>query len=115
MFARKKRPEVSDQASSRKEDFEKKRKRELDAHARKVVRKAERLLRLAGEAERRKTTGWEDEFLAGVKERVETYGSAFSDPEKGAIGDPLSYKQTFKMAEISRSIHRRDREPHRRI
>lgn len=110
MFAKKKSLRETCRTSTPKEVSEKTRQRQLDAHARKVVRKAERLLRLAGEDSTRKITEWEDEFLSGVKERVETYGSAFNDPEKGAVGDPLSFKQSFKLAEINRSIHRRDRE-----
>ncbi|MDO1559385.1 hypothetical protein Q0812_08080 [Brevundimonas sp. 2R-24] len=44
---------------------------------------------------------WEDEFLGSVSERVETYGRAFADPDKGAMGAPLSAMQGQKLKEIS--------------
>jgi hypothetical protein len=44
---------------------------------------------------------WEGEFLGSVEERVETYGRAFGDPEKGAAGQALSALQTVKLKEIT--------------
>lgn len=44
---------------------------------------------------------WEGEFLGSVKERLETYGRAFGDPEKGAPGQALSMLQTVKLREIA--------------
>ena len=43
---------------------------------------------------------WEGEFLGSVEERVEHYGRAFRDPEKGAAGASLSALQTVKLKEI---------------
>ena len=43
---------------------------------------------------------WEDGFLGSVAERVETYGRAFGDPEKGAPGQALSALQARKLKEI---------------
>lgn len=43
---------------------------------------------------------WEEEFLGSVTERVDTYGRAFGDPEKGAAGAPLSALQGRKLKEI---------------
>ena len=43
---------------------------------------------------------WEGEFLGSVAERVQTYGRAFGDPEKGAAGQALSMMQTRKLKEI---------------
>ncbi|MGZ3305605.1 MAG: hypothetical protein ACXU8U_07060 [Asticcacaulis sp.] len=43
---------------------------------------------------------WEDEFLSGVAERVQTYGRAFADPDKGAAGGTLSLRQGLKLREI---------------
>ena len=43
---------------------------------------------------------WEDGFLGSVAERVETYGRAFGDPEKGAPGQALSALQARKLREI---------------
>ena len=48
-----------------------------------------------------KLSDWEGEFLTDVSERVKTYGRAFGDPEKGAMGEALSALQTVKLKEIS--------------
>lgn len=44
---------------------------------------------------------WEDEFLGSVQERVNTYGRAFGDPEKGGQGEALSLMQVVKLKEIT--------------
>ena len=44
---------------------------------------------------------WEGEFLGSVEQRVETFGRAFADPEKGAPGRGRSQRQTIKLKEIS--------------
>lgn len=44
---------------------------------------------------------WEGEFLGSVAARVETYGRAFGDPEKGPAGASLSILQTVKLKEIA--------------
>jgi hypothetical protein len=44
---------------------------------------------------------WEGEFLTDVGERVKTYGRAFGDPEKGAVGEALSMMQAVKLKEIT--------------
>ncbi|HJV43820.1 hypothetical protein [Caulobacter sp.] len=44
---------------------------------------------------------WEGEFLTSVAQRVETYGRAFADPEKGARGQALSGNQAIKLKEIA--------------
>ena len=44
---------------------------------------------------------WEGEFLGSVTERVNTYGRAFGDPEKGVPGQALSAMQQRKLKEIS--------------
>lgn len=43
---------------------------------------------------------WEGEFLGSVEERVERYGRAFRDPEKGVTGASLSLRQAVKLKEI---------------
>jgi hypothetical protein len=43
---------------------------------------------------------WEGEFLGSVEERVEQYGRAFRDPEKGHAAASLSLRQTVKLKEI---------------
>jgi hypothetical protein len=44
---------------------------------------------------------WETEFLGSVEERIEIYGRAFGDPQKGAPGATLSIRQTGKLKEIA--------------
>ena len=44
---------------------------------------------------------WEGEFLGSVEERIKTYGRAFADPDKGAMGAPLSMMQGRKLREIT--------------
>lgn len=44
---------------------------------------------------------WEGEFLGSVAQRIETYGRAFGDPEKGGAGQALSVNQTIKLKEIT--------------
>lgn len=48
-----------------------------------------------------KLSDWEGEFLGSVEGRVEKYGRAFGDPEKGPPGTSLSIRQTVKLKEIA--------------
>ena len=61
-----------------------------------ALRRARRRADKAGVA----LSEWEDGFLGSVAERVETYGRAFGDPEKGAPGQALSALQARKLKEI---------------
>ena len=61
-----------------------------------ALRRARRTAEKAGVA----LSEWEDGFLGSVAERVETYGRAFGDPEKGAPGQALSALQARKLKEI---------------
>ena len=49
-----------------------------------------------------KLSDWEGEFLGSVEGRVEKYGRAFGDPEKGVSGASLSSRQSVKLKEIER-------------
>jgi len=77
--------------------------REIDD---KKKRKALRKLRKA--AQRAEAEGgpglsdWEKEFVEEVEARVEKYGSAFADPDKGNLDEPLSALQTRKLKEIDK-------------
>ena len=62
-----------------------------------ALRRARRLANKAGV----ELSEWEGEFLGSVEGRVETYGRAFGDPEKGAPGQALSALQTVKLKEIA--------------
>ena len=61
-----------------------------------ALRRARRRADKAGVA----LSEWEDGFLGSVSERVQTYGRAFGDPEKGAPGQALSALQARKLKEI---------------
>ncbi len=43
---------------------------------------------------------WETEFAESLEERLETFDSAFRDPQKGRLDAALSYAQAFKLKEI---------------
>lgn len=77
-------------------------------------RLANKLARLAAKGHGEKTTGWEKTFLTEVKTRVEHFGSAFCDEEKGDLGHHLSIRQYYKMQEISRLIRYRDKKLNKR-
>ena len=85
---------------SKPPDFEKIREKQKAAAKRAALR-AVRRARKTAEAGGVELSPWEGEFLGGVEERVETYGRAFADPEKGAPGQALSALQTRKLKEIA--------------
>jgi len=64
-------------------------------------------------AERRGVTlsEWENEFLGSVEERVEHFGRAFRDPEKGVPGSSLSVRQTVKLKEIGAKAKGKTKRP----
>ena len=61
-----------------------------------ALRRAKRAAERAGVT----LSEWEGEFLGSVAGRVQTYGRAFGDPEKGAPGEALSALQAVKLKEI---------------
>ena len=70
-----------------------------------ALRRAERAAKRAGVA----LSDWEGEFLGSVQARLETFGRAFGDPEKGAAGAALSLLQAVKLKEISAKAKGRSR------
>ncbi len=72
------------------------------AAAKRQALNALRRARRAAERAGVELSEWEGEFLGSVKERLETFGRAFGDPEKGAPGQALSILQTVKLKEIAR-------------
>lgn len=86
--------EWQEQQAAKDAAWEKQRARDEKAKARaarNAQRKIERLrnkLKETGEL-----TDWEDEFSGSVTERLEKFGSAFADPEKGRSSDALSFAQ----------------------
>lgn len=47
-------------------------------------------------------TDWEAEFSESVSERLDKYGTAFQDPEKGSRSDALSYAQKKVMSSLNK-------------
>ena len=68
--------------------------------ARNVSRKLERLHRTLKESG--EISEFEDEFAESVAERLEKYGSAFHDLEKGRPGDALSFAQRRVLAGMNK-------------
>ena len=62
-----------------------------------ALKRAKRAAALAGVD----LSDWEGEFLGSVEERLNIYGRAFGDPEKGPAGAALSILQGVKLKEIS--------------
>jgi hypothetical protein len=84
--------------------------REVDkAKTRKALRRLKRVVErvetLSESGQGEKLTEWEKGFVAGVTERLETYGSAFRDPMKGALEEALSARQT----QITRALEKKTR------
>jgi len=80
-----------------------------DAVTRHALRRVRRLKKasagLSG-AERKTLTEWETEFLDSVETRLDTYGSAFTDPNLGDEDEALSVRQEGKLREVGRKVRR---------
>lgn len=68
----------------------------------------------AAEAARRALSAWEAEFLDSLEARLGEYGSAFADPQKGALDEPLSRLQVMKLKEIEKKAKGASARPGRR-
>ncbi len=68
--------------------------------AKRAALRALKKARKAAETAGVKLSDWEGEFLGSVETRVEKYGRAFRDPEKGGPGASLSLRQAVKLKEI---------------
>jgi hypothetical protein len=79
----------------------KERRKADNARAKRSALKALRKTRKAAETADVKLSEWEGEFLGSVEVRVERYGRAFRDPEKGGPGTALSMLQALKLKEIA--------------
>jgi hypothetical protein len=71
------------------------------AAAKRAALRALRRARLVADKAGVELSDWEGEFLGSVEARVETYGRAFGDPDKGGPGQALSMLQTVKLKEIA--------------
>ena len=71
-----------------------------DKKTRKALRKLRKARDRAEDGEG--LTEWEQEFVDGVEERLETYGSAFNDPDKGSLDEALSARQNLIVKQIDK-------------
>lgn len=69
---------------------------------RKALRKIRKAAMLAEQGLGPPLSDWEKQFLEEVEARIETYGSAFHDSEKGAPDEALSALQHVKLREIDK-------------
>ncbi len=72
---------------------------------RKALRRLKRAADEAGAPEGPGLTDWEKGFVEGVTHRLETYGSAFRDPQKGSLEEALSARQT----QVARALEKKAR------
>ena len=71
------------------------------AAAKRAALRALKKARRTADKEGVELSSWEGEFLGSVEERVQTFGRAFADPDKGAPGQALSAMQARKLKEIT--------------
>lgn len=84
-----------------------------DKKTRKALRRLQRAKKAADDAtdENVQLSDWEDEFLGSLEERLDAFGSAFNDPEKGNLDDALSARQSVKLREIEKKAKGKGRKP----
>jgi len=61
-----------------------------------------RRIQAAADAAGVELTEWEGDFLGSLEQRIDAYGPAFRDPEKGAPGATLSRLQAQKLKEVAK-------------
>ncbi len=69
---------------------------------RKALRKLRKAAMLAEQGLGPPLSDWEKQFLEEVEERIETFGSAFHDLDKGGSDEALSALQHVKLREIDK-------------
>ena len=80
---------------------------------RRALRRLERARKAAREAgaSEQELSEWEGEFLGSLEERLEKFGSAFNDPDKGSTEEALSVRQAIKLKEIEKKAKGKARKP----
>jgi len=78
--------------------------------ARKVLRALERAREEAKAAGADLST-WETDFLGSVEAKIGQYGSAFRDPHKGSLEEPISNMQRVKLKEIQAKASGKEKKP----
>ena len=82
--------------------------------AKRAALKALKQARQAVEQSQAELSSWEGEFLGSVEGRVQRYGRAFRDPEKGGSSAALSMLQAQKLKEIRAKVRGKPRHWRRR-
>lgn len=88
-----------------------------DKKTKRALRRLERARKAAAsdnEDTSKDLSEWEGEFLDSLEDRLETFGSAFADPDKGSLDEPLSARQALKLKEIEKKAKGKARKPMRR-
>jgi len=75
--------------------------KDLKAAAKRAALRALKRARTIAEQKGVELSAWEGEFLGSVEQRIETFGRAFGDAEKGPAGAALSNLQGAKLKEIT--------------
>ncbi|WP_291841650.1 hypothetical protein [Maricaulis sp.] len=80
---------------------------------RRALRRLERARKAAADSSEDKPelSEWEGEFLGSLEERLEKFGSAFNDPDKGNTEEALSARQALKLREIEKKAKGKARKP----
>jgi hypothetical protein len=68
---------------------------------RKALKRVQRLSKALAAEDAPALTEWEAEFLEGIEARLNQYGAAFVDPEKGAEDAALSIRQNVKLKQLT--------------
>ena len=76
---------------------------------RKALRKLRKAASLAEQGLGPPLSEWEQQFLDEVEQRIEKYGSAFNDLEKGGSDEALSALQQVKLREIDKKARGKGR------
>ena len=91
------------QQEARDAMLKKQREKDKKAKARKARNAQRKIERLRVKLkENNDLTDWEEEFSESVTERLEKYGSAFADREKGGASDALSFAQKKIIATLNK-------------
>jgi hypothetical protein len=91
--------------SARDAAWDKQREREAKARERSAANAKRKIARLKDKLkELGKLTEWEEEFSESVTERLDEFGSAFADLQKGRPGDALSFAQKRVVASLNKKV-----------
>ena len=85
--------------------WDKQREREAKSRERSASNAKRKIARLKDKLkEMGKLTEWEEEFSESVTERLDEFGSAFADLQKGRPGDALSFAQKRVVASLNKKV-----------